>query len=326
MTGHPSACPTFSVIMPAHRTERYVGEAIESVVAQSRTDWELIVVDDSSPDRLADRVVEYLDDPRITLHRLSRNVGASAARNVGATLARGAFLTMLDSDDRLEPDYLQLVAQEFERRPEVGLVGFPTNRLLADDGAPLAVAPDPKPPVPGDVPPDRMLLFLLRMPFVYHGATFRREVFDEIGGYDAAISIGEDLDIWTRTADTGHPVSIRPETPYLYRQSVDSALREAGKQRQVAERWMDLYDELDRRFTGSAQQRALAGRVRRIRWIVARMRTQDGLREHDWRAARRAAFAAARYRPTPRSFAVLVATLLPSRLLVRVLRWGSRAS
>ena len=93
-----------SVIMPAYNRETYIRESIDSVLAQSFTDFELIVVDDGSTDATA-AIVESYTDRRIRLIRQS-NRGVSVARNTGLEAARGQFITFLDSDDLYYPDFL----------------------------------------------------------------------------------------------------------------------------------------------------------------------------------------------------------------------------
>ena len=94
-----------SVIMPAYNSEVYIRESIDSVLAQSFTDFELIVVDDGSTDATASIVESYADN-RIRLIRQA-NQGVSAARNTGIEAARGEFITFLDSDDLYYPDFLK---------------------------------------------------------------------------------------------------------------------------------------------------------------------------------------------------------------------------
>lgn len=94
-----------SVIMPAYNSELYIRESIDSVLAQSFTDFELIVVDDGSTDATA-KIVQRVTDQRVRLIR-QPNQGVSVARNTGLEAARGQFITFLDSDDLYYPDFLK---------------------------------------------------------------------------------------------------------------------------------------------------------------------------------------------------------------------------
>lgn len=97
-----------SIITPVYNKEQHVAEAIESVMAQSYADWELILVDDASSDDSRQVIRPYLDaDPKIRYIRLDRNEGAAYARNVGLEAARGRYLAFLDADDVWMADKLE---------------------------------------------------------------------------------------------------------------------------------------------------------------------------------------------------------------------------
>ncbi len=102
---HASHIPLVTVVMTAYNRERFVGEALESVLRQTISDWEMIVIDDGSTDGTAD-VVEQCKDPRVRLMRQS-NSGAPAALNRGIAEAKGSWIAFLDSDDRFQPHKLE---------------------------------------------------------------------------------------------------------------------------------------------------------------------------------------------------------------------------
>lgn len=92
--------PFVSVIMPAYNAEKYIEGAIRSVISQTYTDWELLILDDCSTDRTAEIAARLaVIDPRIRLMRNSRNMGAARTRNRGLDLAKGHWIALLDSDD-----------------------------------------------------------------------------------------------------------------------------------------------------------------------------------------------------------------------------------
>ena len=98
--------PLVSVVMPVYNREMYVGAAIESILGQTFTDFELIIVDDGSTDQSV-AIIQGYRDPRIRLIRFSQNKGVSAARNVGNHEARGEFIAVMDSDDIALPKRLE---------------------------------------------------------------------------------------------------------------------------------------------------------------------------------------------------------------------------
>jgi len=114
--------PTVSVIMSAFNAEAFLREAIDSVLAQTFHDFELIVIDDGSADRTLELLAEY-SDPRIRIIHNQSNLGAGAARNRGLRLARGKYIAVQDADDASVPDRLAQQVAYLEARPEVGLIG-----------------------------------------------------------------------------------------------------------------------------------------------------------------------------------------------------------
>jgi succinoglycan biosynthesis protein ExoO len=103
--------PLVSILTPAYKAEPYIGQAIESVLAQTMPDWELIIVEDCSPDNTAQVVERYLDDPRITLIHNEQNLGANGSRNRALEVAQGKWIALLDADDWYEPQRLERLVQ-----------------------------------------------------------------------------------------------------------------------------------------------------------------------------------------------------------------------
>ena len=103
---HTSFWPMVSVVLPVFNGELSIGRAVQSVLAQTMSDLELVVVDDGSADRTSSVVSRY-SEPRLKLVKLANNSGTSAARNAGISLARGEYIAFLDSDDEWQPDKLE---------------------------------------------------------------------------------------------------------------------------------------------------------------------------------------------------------------------------
>lgn len=118
MTESPDRAPTVSVVLPVYDRAGTIARAIESVLAQSFTDLELIVIDDGSTDATPEIVRGYLTDPRVRFEVNPRNLGAAGTRNRGIALARGAYVAFQDSDDRWLPEKLALQMEELARSPD----------------------------------------------------------------------------------------------------------------------------------------------------------------------------------------------------------------
>ncbi len=116
--GDPPRCPRVSVVVPVFGVERFVATAIDSVLAQTFRDLELILVDDGSTDR-SDEICASYKDPRIRLVR-QPNAGLAAARNAGIRLARGEYIALLDADDEWLPGKLARHVEVLDRIPSAG--------------------------------------------------------------------------------------------------------------------------------------------------------------------------------------------------------------
>src|SRR5277367_6547413 len=115
--------PRVSIITPAYNAAQYLSAAIDSVVAQTYTDWELIIIDDGSTDETRALVHSYLPSLSESLRYLYQsNRGQTAARNTGIKLARGEFIATLDADDLWLPTRLARGLAVMDRSPCVGLV------------------------------------------------------------------------------------------------------------------------------------------------------------------------------------------------------------
>jgi len=120
-TNHNEVTPLVSVLMPTFKQAAFIRRALESLRAQTLTDWELVIIDDGSPDETRDIVAAYLVDTRIRFRRLPRNRGLGAALNVATAQARGRYLAYLPSDDLYYPDHLARLVDCLEARAEIGL-------------------------------------------------------------------------------------------------------------------------------------------------------------------------------------------------------------
>ncbi|MFJ9342202.1 glycosyltransferase family 2 protein [Streptomyces sp. NPDC101733] len=126
--------PRFSVIVPVHNVEAFVREALESVLDQSYADFELIVVDDHSPDGCGAIIDTYAAlDPRVSAVHLPENVGLGRARNAGLALATGEYVIFLDSDDTLTPGTLRAITERLRATDSPDVLVFDYARTH-DDG------------------------------------------------------------------------------------------------------------------------------------------------------------------------------------------------
>ena len=120
-----------SVITPLYNSERFIRDALQSVLDQTHTNVELLVIDDGSPDHSAD-LVESIGDPRIQVFRQS-NTGPCRARNSGIARAKGDFIGFIDHDDYWAPDKLEKHIAHLERSPSVG-ISYGPSAFMDENG------------------------------------------------------------------------------------------------------------------------------------------------------------------------------------------------
>jgi glycosyltransferase involved in cell wall biosynthesis len=221
--------PTFSVVMPAYNAAATIEAAIDSVLAQTRGDFELIIVNDGSTDGTVARVDRYLDDPRIRLISQT-NLGQADARNTAIDASRGEFVSLLDSDDLWLPHYLEAMAATFAAEPTAG-VAYTDAWVLDDRTRKIARATAMGRQHPAVAPTDAeafLRALLEHGNFVFVGATIRRDVFADVGPFRSGVSGAEDYELWLRIAARGHRFARCPLilAVYRHRQGQTSADRE----------------------------------------------------------------------------------------------------
>lgn len=182
------AAPPVSVLMTAYNREKYIAEAIESVLASTFTDFELIIVDDFSKDHTLEIAKSYAArDSRVTVRSNERNLGDYHNRNQAASFARGEYLKYLDSDDVIYPHGLDVMVSSMERFPNAALG--------------LARPPSNSEPYPVELTPRQAYLehffgggFLDAGPT---GAILRRSAFRAMHGFSGMRYLG-DAELWLK--------------------------------------------------------------------------------------------------------------------------------
>jgi glycosyltransferase involved in cell wall biosynthesis len=179
-----------SVIIPAYNAERYIAKAIESCLSQTYAPHEIIVVDDGSTDGTAE-VAESFPSP-VRVIRLLENMGAAVARNRGVQASTGDWLNFLDADDWFLP-------QKFELQHRCALENEQAVLIYAG----FRVMNYDKSEYDGKLLQPRELFPRLRYRCVIHLTTvaLRRAAFDAVGGFNPALRVTEDWDLWLRLAD-----------------------------------------------------------------------------------------------------------------------------
>jgi glycosyltransferase involved in cell wall biosynthesis len=199
--------PRVSVVMPAFQADWCVGAAVESVLSQTYSSFELVVVDDGSTDRTADIVAAHRGPIRLIQQD---NAGVAAARNRGIAEANGELIAFCDADDMLFPHYLEALVAVYDRHG--GLVTGNALYLL-----PGGIHPA-KRRYKGRFPRgDAQRRAILEQNFLSIMTIFPRKLVDEIGPFDEARRRAEDWDFWLRAIFAGHRVELQPKPLALIR-------------------------------------------------------------------------------------------------------------
>jgi len=220
--------PTVSVLMSVYNGVAYLDAAIESILAQTYTDFELLLVDDGSTDDTYARLLPYAQrDRRVRLSRTA-NQGMSRARNQLLQQARGELIAIMDADDVALPERLALQVAFLRQHPEVVCVGG-NHQVIDQRGRLLTTLTLPQTDAE-----------IQRLALAGHGsichpcATIRRWAMVQAGGYDGELRSAQDLDLWLKLGELGALANL-PDTILQYRLHLGSlSAQHSAAQRQEA--------------------------------------------------------------------------------------------
>lgn len=206
--------PLVSVITPAYNAAPYIGQAIESMQAQTLSDWEMIIVDDASTDATATIVQRYLSDPRIKLLQNDQNMGAGYTRNRALDAVQGEWVAVLDADDWYAPQRLEkLVA--FATAWEADMVGDPLVSCFPDGSTEIShwASLGGTPPQPFWVTPELAIREEILFQYMARAAFLR----DRDIRYVEHIRRSQDYAFQMEAMIKGARTAIFPEPMYYYR-------------------------------------------------------------------------------------------------------------
>lgn len=235
-----TAKPLISIVIPAFNAERFLAEAIESILAQAAVSLEIVVVDDGSRDGTARIAAGY--DERVRCISQA-NKGPPAARNRGLAAARGELIGFCDADDVFLPGCLKLQRDKLLANPAVDLVvGRYATEVMS------SVAGQPAAPVPVETPHDYIMSLSVSL--------IRRPVFDRIGLFDETMRQCDDWDWFMRAREQQVPILFHSEILMRRRLHDSNITRDAEASRHFTA--LMLKRSLDRRRKASGTARSLA--------------------------------------------------------------------
>ena len=204
----PGPQPSLSVVIPAYNAAATIGEAIESVLAQTLAPAEVVVCDDGSTDDLDAALAPYVD--RITLIR-KENGGEGSSKAAVSAAASGDFVVVLDADDAFLPERLEAIAELARARPDLDVLT--TDAYFEVDGRPVRRCYTPE--WTFEVANQRREI--LERNFVFGAAAIRRSRLLEVGNFDESRRYAADWDLWIRMIHSGSTVGLVEEPLYRYR-------------------------------------------------------------------------------------------------------------
>jgi glycosyltransferase involved in cell wall biosynthesis len=284
---------SFTVVMAARDTRATIGPAIQSVLAQTRGDFELIVVDDGSIDGTPAVVRDFLVDERVRLLERPHG-GAAAARAAGIAAGTAPLVSLIDSDDLWMPRYLEAMSGALEADPGASFAY--TDAWYLDDRSRrvrrVSAMGHQRPPEPPPETAADLFAVLVERNFIFNAVTLRREAIDATGPPDPRLRSMIDWEWWLRLAAQGHRAVRVPGRLGVYRLRPESLSKDpvlvAAGQRDL---WRIVAEEYD---LPEDTRRTLRARADRFEAEVGALRGRRRVAGALWRLRRSAALAKAR--------------------------------
>jgi glycosyltransferase involved in cell wall biosynthesis len=303
-----------SIVIPAYNAKNYIAQTINSCLAQTYPNCEIIVVDDGSKDGTGDFLLSYYGDQIRYIYQ--ENQGVSAARNTGVQSAKGEFIHFCDADDHLMPEKVAHSVEAFQLHPEAVLVCSQCG-YMDEHGRVIPSKLRPQ-PLAGDV----FCELLTVENFVTTSTVMvRRQMVLDVGGFNLNLSVAEDWDLWLRLAARG-PFVVLNDVLGLYREVANGLHKNTLSMTLGRLRVIQLarqYAGRERCLDDAAYDRLEAGRYHTLAMVY----WEQGQRSQ----ARQAFREAIRLAPSEARVRRLYQALsygLPARTVIQMERWVLR--
>jgi glycosyltransferase involved in cell wall biosynthesis len=243
--------------MPLFNKAPYVKKALESIISQSFTDFEIIVIDDGSKDGSSEIAEETLKHSPVRSRLIRQeNTGASTARNTGVKESSGDFICFLDADDWWAPTFLERMDWLINAYPEACIYG--TNYYYVKNGRERVCVTTAE---TGYINYCKVYGEKLEMPLTSISIALTRRVFDEFGGFKPTLRLGEDFDLWIRIA-LKHKVAFLNEPLAFYFQDSEKKWRAIGHLHSPQEHMLWNLEYLEREEKNNPNYKKLVDKLR----------------------------------------------------------------
>ena len=208
--------PLISVVVPCYNQAQYLDECLQSVLDQTYTDWECIIVNDGSPDHTEEIAKKWVEKDARFRYLFKENGGLSSARNAGIEIAKGEWILPLDADDKIGVRYLELAEKEFEKDYTVI---YCEAELFGNEIGKWHL-------------PEFSLENLAKKNCIFCSAFYKKEDWKKVNGYDINMIYGlEDYEFWISLLKNKNTVKKLPQTLFYYRVKENSMLTNLKSER-----------------------------------------------------------------------------------------------
>lgn len=208
-----------SVIVPCYNYAHFLGEALDSVLAQTYTNWECIIINDGSPDNTGEEALKYCEKDARFKYFYKENGGHSSARNFGIKNSSGKYILPLDADDTINENYLEAAVEKIESDPNLKLV---TGQVQYFGNANEKFI----------MPPYTLKSYLI-VNYISISSLFRKEDFNRVNGFDENMQAYEDWDLFIKILKDGGEAAELPFVGLFYRKKDNSIFNNALKNKKI---------------------------------------------------------------------------------------------
>lgn len=199
--------PKVSVILPAYNAEKYIKEAVDSILGQTFMNFELIVINDCSKDSTEKILLSYTD-PRLVYVKNEQNLGVAGTLNKGLSLAKGTYIARMDADDISLPERFRKQVSYLDAHPDVAVLG--TAVEIFGEGMSSQIRQF------SQMPEQMKVDLFFSCGLAHPSVMMRADVIKELGGYDCAFEGMEDYELWCRVS-RDYQIAALPEVLFRYR-------------------------------------------------------------------------------------------------------------
>ncbi|MBO7618497.1 MAG: glycosyltransferase [Bacteroidales bacterium] len=223
-----------TIVVPCYKKALFLSEAIDSVLSQTYSKWECIIVNDGSPDNTEEVAMQYCDVDYRIKYIAQSNKGVSAARNNGIRHSNGEFILALDADDWISANYLEEAVTYLKDHPTIKLV-YPRYERFNSEGS-----------SEWEMPEYTYEKFIMGDVVFVCSSVYRRSDYERLGGYDETMQGYEDWDLWLRLLKKDDEVHRLDKALFHYRQGSSIVTNQVAQdfrfyRRRLCEKHSDIY-------------------------------------------------------------------------------------